>query len=431
MDRAIEILRRATKASVYEGRLYLVGGIVRDKLLHKPPEEDIDIVLEGDAAELAAFLHDKKAAGSRPVIFARFGTAMIMVAGKQVELVGARVESYDAASRKPSTSPGTLLDDVLRRDFTINTLLENLHTGEILDLTGQAMSDLRDKIIRTPRKPLETFDDDPLRMLRAVRFAARLGFTIHPETRLALCDRAPRLGIVSGERIREEFVKILMTPRAAQAIESLRETGLLDIFAPEIVAMYGVGQNVYHIYDVWTHTMKVLEAIPIERGIALRLAALTHDIGKPRTRSVDETGVHFYSHQAVGAEMSRRLMRRLKFSSSEIDEVAYLVSMHLRVGEYSRQWSDTGVRRLIRDTGERLEDLIVLTRADKAASNPAMPSVDLGALRVHIDKVREKLAGRKIASPLDGKEIIESAGHCSGAASGPNKGLPGEPDHRG
>ena len=370
MDRAIEILRRATKGSAYEGRLYLVGGIVRDKLLHKPPEEDIDIVLEGDAAELAEFLHHGKAAAGRPVIFARFGTAMIMVAGRQVELVGARTESYDAASRKPSTSPGTLLDDVLRRDFTINTLLENLHTGEILDLTGQAASDLRDKIIRTPRNPLETFDDDPLRMLRAVRFAARLGFTIHSETYAALRDRSPRLSIVSGERVREEFVKILMTPHATQALESLRETGLLDVFAPEIAATYGVSQNIYHIYDVWTHTMKVLEAIPIEDGIALRLAALTHDIGKPATRSVGETGVHFYSHQAVGAEMSRRLMRRLKFSSSEIDEVTYLVSMHLRVGEYSRQWSDAAVRRLIRDTGERLEHLIALTRADKAASNP-------------------------------------------------------------
>ena len=410
MDQTLEILRRATKASDYEGRVFLVGGIVRDKVLHKRPEEDIDIVLEGDAAEFARFLHDHKAAG-RPVIFPRFGTAMITVAGKQVELVGARKESYDAASRKPSTSPGTLLDDVLRRDFTINTLLENLHTGEILDLTGEAISDIRGKIIRTPRNPLETFDDDPLRMLRAVRFSARLGFEIHSETYSAIIDRAPRLAIVSGERIREEFVKILLCARVLPALEMLRETGLLDVFAPELAAMNGVTQNIYHIYDVWTHTIKIVEAIPARMGIILRLAALLHDVGKPSTKSTDENGaVHFYHHEREGAQIARRMMQRLKFSNSEIDEVAFLISMHLRVGEYRKQWSDAAVRRLIRDAGDHLDDLILLTQADKAASNPRTSNVDLAALRHHIAAVRDKLAGQRITSPLDGREIIKLLG---------------------
>lgn len=411
MDRALRILRRATRGSRYQGRLYLVGGIVRDKVLGNGRNEDIDIVLEGDAGELADFLHALGITDRAPVTYPRFGTAMVSIGGRQVELVGARRESYERASRKPATEPGTLLDDVLRRDFTINTLLENLHTGEILDLTGLALSDIRDRIIRTPRDPRVTFDDDPLRMLRAVRFATRLGFEVHPDTYGAIRELGPRLAIISAERVREEFAKILMSPRAIAGLEMLRDTKLLDQFSPELSAMHGVTQNIYHIHDVWTHTLKTLESIPLESGMILRLVALLHDIGKPRTRTVDEEGmVHFYNHQLVGAEMARRFMHRLRFSNSDTDMVAFLISMHLRVGEYDQQWSDAAVRRLLRDAGDHLEDLILLTQADKAAANPEMPSVDLDALCAHIARVREQLAGQRIASPLDGREIIELLG---------------------
>lgn len=411
MHKAIEKLKLATQASVYEGRLYLVGGIVRDKQLDMSPDEDIDIVLEGDAAELASFLHESDVAEHPPVTYPRFGTAMVSVEGKQVEIVGARKESYDPTSRKPSTRPGSLLDDVLRRDFTINTLLENLHSGEVLDLTGQAHSDIRDRIIRTPRDPLLTFDDDPLRMLRAIRFATRLGFTIDPQTYAAISKRASRLSIVSAERIRTEFAKIVMGPDASSGLEMLRETGLLDEFAPELSAMHGVTQNVYHLYDVWTHTLKTLELLPAELGIIVRLAALLHDIGKVETKSVDEHGVaHFYRHEVVGSKIAGRLMKRLTFSNSETEKVAFLISMHLRVGEYNKEWSDTAVRRLIRDAGDRLEDLIQLTIADKAAANPAMEHVDIDAFRGRVRQVTEALQGQKIRSPLNGREIIEALG---------------------
>lgn len=411
MQEILDILREATKGSQYEGRLYLVGGIVRDAILGGGSDEDIDIVLEGDAGELAEFLHERGAAERPPVTYPRFGTAMVTVRGCQVELVGARKESYDRRSRKPSTRPGSLLDDVQRRDFTINTLLRNLHTGEVLDLTGQARRDIEDRILRTPRNPLVTFDDDPLRMLRAVRFAARLGFDIHSETYAAMRKRSARLKIVSAERIREEFVKTLMSPGAIAGLEQLRETKLLDQFAPELSATCGVTQNIYHIYDVWTHTLKTLESIPLESGIILRLAALLHDVGKVATRTVAEDGsVHFYRHQAVGADIARRMMNCLRFSGSQTDEVAFLISMHLRVGEYHHEWSDAAVRRLIRECGDHLEDLILLTRADKAASNPAMPSADLDALCAHVARVRSELAGQRIASPLDGREIIELLG---------------------
>lgn len=419
MHEAIQKLRQATAGGDYEGSLYLVGGIVRDKHLAAQADEDIDIVLEGDAAELAHFLFKSGVAEYPPVTYPRFGTAMVIVGGKQVELVGARKESYDPSSRKPSTERGTLLDDILRRDFTINTLLENLHTGEVLDLTGKAFSDIRDGIIRTPREPLVTFDDDPLRMLRAVRFASRFGFTIDPETLAAIRNRAPRLAIISAERIRAEFVKIVGSPNAAQGLEMLRETGLLREFAPELDAMHGVTQNIYHLYDIWTHSLKTLELIPVEAGIIVRLSALLHDIGKVETRSTDEDGgVHFYRHEAVGADLSRRLMQRLRFSNSEIGLVAFLISMHLRVGEYDNRWTDSAVRRLIRDAGDHLEDLVLLTAADKGAANPAMDHVDLVAFAEHVHRVKEGLSGQRIRSPLDGREIIEILGLSPGPEVG-------------
>ena len=419
MDQTLEILRRATEGTCYDHRLHLVGGIVRDRVLGKQLDEDIDIVIEGDAGELAQFLHEQGIADHPPVTYPRFGTAMLTVNGRQVELVGARKESYEPDSRKPSTVPGTLLEDVLRRDFTINTLLQNLHTDKILDLTGKAMQDIRDGIIRTPVDPIITFDDDPLRMLRAVRLAVRLGFVIHPDTYAALRDRAARLSIVSGERIREEFVKIVTGPNAGEGLEQLRETSLLDQFAPELAAMHGVSQNVYHIHDVWTHTIRTLESIPAQAGMILRLAALTHDVGKVPARSVDENGeVHFYGHQTVGAEIARRIMRRLRFSNSQTDAVKFLISMHLRVGEYDNQWSDAAVRRLLRDAGGRLDQLVTLTRADKAASNPEMPAADLEVFGEHVARIKKELAGKRIASPLNGREIIELLGLAPGPEIG-------------
>ncbi|HOK54158.1 MAG TPA: CCA tRNA nucleotidyltransferase, partial [Armatimonadota bacterium] len=299
-DKTLHILKEATRNSVYEYRLYLVGGIVRDEILGSPGEEDIDIVLEGDATKLARYLFNIGITDFKPVVFPRFGTAMVSIEGTQVELVSARSESYAPESRKPEIELASLEQDVLRRDFTINTLMKNLHTGEILDITGKGLSDLREGIIRTPTDPEVTFEDDPLRMLRAIRFSARFGFVIEDKTYEAIKNKAHRLSIISKERIRDEFSKMLMTSRAAQAIETLRTTGLLAQFAPELLEMYGVTQNIYHLYDVWTHTMKALESLPDTADLALRLATLFHDVGKPKTRSVDEKSqVHFYSHQHI------------------------------------------------------------------------------------------------------------------------------------
>jgi poly(A) polymerase len=411
MSEALDRLREATRGTAYEGRLYLVGGIVRDRVLGLPREEDIDIVLEGDATALAQFLFDARIADHPPVVYSRFGTAMVSIGGRQVELVGARSESYAPESRKPEVALATLEQDVLRRDFTINTLLENLHTAEVLDLTGRGLQDLRLGMIRTPTDPAATFEDDPLRMLRAVRFAARFGFTIDEETESAIHVKAGRLTIVSSERIRDELSKMLMAPGCGQALDMLRDTGLLAEFAPELEIMHQVTQNIYHVYDVWTHTLKTLEALPEDSDLALRLAALFHDIGKPATRTVDDQGqAHFYTHQAVGAHMTKEVLTRLRYPNEMVSTVTKMVFMHLRAGEYEPAWSDAAIRRLIRDAGQELDALIALTRADKAASNQAMPSADLDELERRIAEVKAKMDVAAIRSPLDGREIMELLG---------------------
>lgn len=387
MEKVLDKLREATENSRYYGRLFLVGGIVRDEFFGVPSDEDIDIVLEGDAAELANFLYENGITTHRPVTYARFGTAMVIIDGRTVELVGARKESYDTSSRKPYTVPGTLADDVARRDFTINTLLENLHTGEILDLTGQGKQDINDRIIRTPVDPVVTFTDDPLRMLRAIRFSCRLGFKIEDNTYTAIYSCSHRLSIVSHERIHDEFVKILLSPSPATGLEMLLKTGLLTEFAPELAAMQ---------YSAWKQSLQILESILAESGIILRLAALLHNIS---------------ATPAEAAEIAHHLLKRLKFSNSEMVRIEFLISMLPRIKEYDYQWTDADVRRIIRDAGDRLDDLVLLAKVDSTSNN-----VD-GFVR-HTERVKSSLAGKPLTSPLSGKEIIDLLGIDSGPRVG-------------
>ncbi|MDI6827994.1 MAG: HD domain-containing protein, partial [Armatimonadota bacterium] len=339
MNPAIETIKEITKGTSYEGRLFLVGGCVRDEVMGKPPTEDVDIVLEGDALELAQFIYKKGVADHRPVTYPRFGTAMVTIKGYTVELVSARKEVYTPESRKPEVELAGLYEDVIRRDFTINTLLKNLHTGEILDLTGKGKADIEAKIIRTPTDPDITFFDDPLRMLRAIRFAVRLGFDIDEQTWKAMARNAPRLAIISAERIRDEFVKILLSDNPARGLRMLKQAGLLKQFAWELIDMQGVSQGGRHVYDVWEHTLHSLESLPKQADLILRLALLLHDVGKPRTRIIDEEGhIHFYGHEVQSAEIARQILHRLKFPKSDVLRVVRLISLHMRVGEYRSEW---------------------------------------------------------------------------------------------
>ena len=421
IESATERLRDATRGTRYEGRLYLVGGMLRDRALGLPLAGDLDLVLEGDAVELARFLYQQGLSRHFPVLYPRFGTAMLTleIGGDAcaIELVSARSESYRADSRKPEVTPATIHDDVLRRDFTINTLLENLHTGELLDLIGTARADLEAGLLRTPVEPRITFFDDPLRMLRAVRFAARFEFRIEAETWDAIRAETARLRppAIAWERIREEFVKIacLPGPRFRRGMELLLESGLLAEFMPEMLPMVDCTQGAWHLYDVWMHTLTALDSLPDASRAELRLALLWHDIGKPATRveTNDAKGVRFTGHATVGATMVADIMARLKFSSDEIRAVTAIVALHMRLGEYRPEANDAAVKRLIRDCGEHLDDLFTLTRCDQSAIDlPQEYHGQLDLLRARVNRLNALSDVRRIASPLDGTAIMEALG---------------------
>lgn len=409
-EAVLETLRGAVRGTEYAGRLFLVGGFVRDKVMDlASAKDDIDIVLEGDALELAHFLRQSGAADFEPVVYPKFGTAMVVVKGRDVEIVTARIESYAPDSRKPDTvEPGTLADDAKRRDFTINTLLQSLDTGEVTDPLGRAFADIEARSIRTPTDPRLTFQDDPLRMLRAVRFAARFGFTIEPFTWKAIRQSALRLSIISAERIREEFCKTLMTSRAPLGLELLKDSGLLAQFAPELMAMVGVTQNEFHAYPVWDHTLIALGNLPPDATLALHLATLCHDIGKPPTKAAGEDGrVHFYGHAETGADLTRRLMTRLKFPNDEIAAVTKLVAQHMRIGEYKPLWTDAAVRRLMRDLGPQLDDLFEIHRVDVSALAPDHTDISRAhELRSRMAPIQEAQDISTLTSPLDGQELM-------------------------
>jgi len=414
-DRALSSLRGGLNGSSYDGRVFLVGGYVRDRVMGLATAgNDIDLVLEGDALELARFLFDAGIADRPPVVYPRFGTAMVQVGGLDVELVTARVESYAQDSRKPDqVKPGTLAQDAMRRDFTINTLLENLQTGEVIDPTGFGKIDLEAGILRTPTAPGATFADDPLRMLRAVRFATRFGFRIDDETWNGIQANAARLSIVSRERVRDEFNKIVLTARAELGLNLLRKSGLLANFLPELLEMVGVTQNAFHALPVWEHTLEAVQNLPSDAPLAVRLATLFHDIGKPRTKSTDpdDGAVHFYRHEDVGAEMVSAIMTRLKYSNDEIETVRLLVAEHMRIGEYKAAWTDAAVRRLIRDLGGNLDALFDIHRADVSAlAHGHQEPVRSRELRARIDSIQAQQDITKLTSPLDGNQIMQILG---------------------
>lgn len=413
MSTALENIRKATVGTEYENSLYLVGGVLRDRFLGLPVTEDVDLVTELDAVALAELLYAKGISEHRPVEFPRFGTAKVHVAGHDVELVSARAETYDVTSRKPNVQRASLKDDAFRRDFTINTLMENVHTGKVLDLTGRAYEDLRAGIIRTPLAPRVTFFDDPLRMLRAVRFAARFGFEIEDGTWEAVCAESHRLNlmgpeapVVSAERIRDEFVKTMLSRDPVRGLELMREAGLLRQFFPELLEMVGVTQNAWHLYDVWDHTMLAERNAPSNASLEVRMGVLLHDVGKPRTRSEEDNGVHFYGHQSVGAEMAQVTLNRLKFTGDQIRDITELVARHMRLGEWRPEWSDSAVKRLIRGVHPYTEELFAITACDMAAMNPDVPKTDMAALREKMDALNAQMNVAAIRSPLDGNEIM-------------------------
>ncbi len=438
MHPALVAIRSVVKNTPFEGDLFLVGGAVRDELLGLPPKNDLDIVTRQSAPELAHFLWEQGVSEIAPVTYPRFGTAMVRVENVAIELVTARKESYSEESRKPTVEPATYLEDAQRRDFTANTLLRDLGSWELVDPLGSGLPDLQSKVLRTPLDPIATFHDDPLRMLRAVRFRWQLGFSPAPGLYEAIRETRERLFIVSYERIRDELFKILVRPTAPQALQEILELGLTDIIAPEFEMMSGVEQGHFHHLDVWNHTLLVIEnlwklgphvsslADQLEEpnpnaqapNLELILGALFHDVGKPQTKMIDTEGrTRFFGHDELGAEMTRRILRRWKLSEREIESVALLVRHHMRLGS-GTQFTKSAARRLIRDLGEKVDDLLWLVEADASSLAPGVRKLDLTPIRVRLAEVLEETPREVLQSPLSGEEIMAILGLAPGPEVG-------------
>ena len=395
-----QLLKLLKQAAANAGvRAWVVGGYVRDKLLGRPhPNPDV-VVEDGDAHGLAEEFA-RIAGAPPPVTFERFGTAQVALPGHLVEFVTARAESYAPDSRKPDVRRATLEEDLRRRDFTVNTLLMDLD-GNIQDLLGSS-ADLRAGVLRTPADPVRTFADDPLRMLRAIRFAAELRFELAPDLIPAMRLLSARLAppVISIERIADELRRMLESERPKLALELLDEGGLLEVVLPEIAACKGVPQSGYHTHDVYGHTLLTVAATP--RELLLRLAALFHDVGKPATASGEGTFLH---HEEVGAKIAKAALERLRFSQKEIEVVERLVQLHLRPVFYNSEWTDGAVRRLAKDAGPLLDRLMALARADIAAS--AYPYAEkLDELQARVDSVLAEQPSR-LAQWISGEDIMK------------------------
>ena len=410
-DLLIESIAEAAEAAGVE--LYLVGGFVRDRLLGRAGK-DIDLLAVGDDGTDVLAAVARRFRWHPPQRFERFGTGQVRGAGFVVEVVRARAESYDAASRKPDVRPGTLEEDIWRRDFTVNALCQTLD-GHLLDLTGRGLDDLRRGVLRTPLDPERTFGEDPLRMFRAARFAAQLGFGTAPGLTAAMTRMASRSEILSAERIAEELRRLLLAEHPRAGLDLLRDGGLLAAWFPELEAMVGVEQGGFHIYDVFDHSTHTVAETP--HDLVTRLAGLLHDVGKPPTHALDEQGRHtFYDHPSVGAAIAESLLARLRFSNDEIAVVALLVRHHLRPIQYlPGEWSDTAVRRLVRAVGDERGRLLDLARADtRASSFPDTDNID--DLDARMRQLDAGGAVSRMRIPLDGHEILRLAG---GRAPGP------------
>ena len=402
-DPAFPLLRRA--AGDAGARAWVVGGYVRDHLLGRP-QPDLDVVVEGGLGLEVATAFAAAAGAPPPVTFPAFGTAQVKwgPGDRIVEFASARSESYPSDSRKPEVRPATLEEDVRRRDFTVNALLMDLD-GRVVDVLGRGLRDLEARVLRTPLDPDATFADDPLRMLRAARFAAQLGFDVDPLAAAAIermRERA-RPPVLSVERVHDELVKLLVAPEPGRGLRLLDGTRLLDVVLPEVAACRGVEQGGYHTFDVLGHTIRAVELSPPES--LRRTAALMHDVGKPATATPDGA---FHGHERVGAEIASTAMRRLRFSNLDVERVARLVRLHLRPVFYEPTWTDAAVRRLARDAGDLLDALLDLARADVAAS--AYPdAAKVEELAARLAAVRAESPTR-LRPPVDGEDVMAVLG---------------------
>ena len=410
-DRLLPVLERtaplAERFTAAGYRLYLVGGVVRDLLLDRDMSSgrDIDLTtdaLPGDVKKLVAGWADSVWSQGE-----RFGTIGCQTDGWTFEITTHRADAYDPDSRKPDVVFSDQIEaDLSRRDFTVNAMALSLPDPVLIDPHNGA-ADLAAGRLRTPLSPQESFSDDPLRMLRAARFIAGYGLEPDPELVAAVKEMADRLKIVSAERIRDEFDKLLVVEDPSPGLWFLADTGLMDQFLPEFSRMRLEQDPIHRHKDVLTHTIAVVANTRPERLV--RLSALYHDVGKPRTRAITDGGVSFHHHEVVGARMTRERMKALKYSSDDVERVSRLVFLHLRFHTYKMGWTDSAVRRFVRDADDLLPELIELTRCDCTTRNERKArelSLRMDELEARVAELQANEELKAMRPDLDGNQVM-------------------------
>jgi poly(A) polymerase len=397
-------------------QVFVVGGFVRDAILERPCK-DIDFVTVGSGIELAKEVASRLENATEANYFKNFGTAHIRQGDWDFEFVGARKESYRSDSRKPAVEEGTVQDDQNRRDFTINALAISLNNDDYGTLVDpfNGVQDIKDKVLRTPLDPNITFSDDPLRMMRAIRFASQLGFTIDSPTLESINETSDRLSIISQERITDELNKIVASPKPSIGLSLLFDTKLLHIFFPEMVALQGVEErNGLKHKDNFYHTLQVLDNVAeLSDNLWLRWAAIMHDIAKPDTKDfAEKDGWTFHGHEFVGSKKVKQIFRRLKLPLNEkMRYVSKLVLLHLRPIALTKEIvTDSAVRRLIFDAGEDIDDLLCLSKCDITSKNERKVKrflANLADVGEKIKDVEERDRIRNFQPPVSGGEIIK------------------------